>query len=276
MTASRLLSITAFLVISSSSAAARAQSPAACANAAETAQTLRENKKLVEARRELVSCAVEACPKVVRHDCTRWLEEVNQDLPSIAVVVRDASGADVVDARVLLDNIVAWERADATSLPVNPGTHTIRVEPKAGGPPTEVNVAIPAGKKNQVIEVKLASRSAPAKPPPAPLPPPAPAVTTARAVPIGTYVAGGVAIAALGTFTVLEIIAQKDASGLRDGCGQTKSCSHDDVTAAHTKLDIAAALLGVGVIAAGTAVVLYFMNSPTDSKSAFRDGKFYF
>src|SRR5687767_3176668 len=61
-----------------------------CARAAEQAQQLRLDAKLLEARDQLRMCVRPACPDIVRSYCTRWFEEVEADLPSVVVRVQDA------------------------------------------------------------------------------------------------------------------------------------------------------------------------------------------
>ena len=47
-----------------------------------TGQKLRYGSKLLESREPLRGCSHEACPELVRTDCTAWLLEVQQSLPS--------------------------------------------------------------------------------------------------------------------------------------------------------------------------------------------------
>lgn len=52
--------------------------------------------KLLEAQTQLVACASVDCPKFVRADCLRWLDEVQATLPTIVVRANDPSGNDVL------------------------------------------------------------------------------------------------------------------------------------------------------------------------------------
>ena len=64
---------------------ASAQNKAECVAAAQDAQDLREKNELQAAREKLLICAREACPKIVRVDCAKWLDEVQTSMPSIVV-----------------------------------------------------------------------------------------------------------------------------------------------------------------------------------------------
>ncbi|HEY6462313.1 MAG TPA: hypothetical protein VIY73_19230, partial [Polyangiaceae bacterium] len=96
--------------------AANASEREACFSAAESAQRVRAQGHLLDAREKLRVCAHPTCPAAVRDDCTTWLAEVEEELPSIVVHARDAAGNDVADVRVLVDGVKVAERLDG--LPV--------------------------------------------------------------------------------------------------------------------------------------------------------------
>src|SRR5438128_2056749 len=82
-----------------------------CKQAAERAQMYRNEGKLLSARDELHQCVLPACPAVVRSYCTRWFEELEADLPTIVLKVRDGEGNDLSDATVSIDGqlVDAWQ-----------------------------------------------------------------------------------------------------------------------------------------------------------------------
>src|SRR5215471_13311683 len=82
---------------------ARADEASRCIKAAEDAQVQRDAGHLMSALDDLVICARDVCPIVVRQDCVSWLPQVEATLPSVLVHAVDARGADVVGVRVLID-----------------------------------------------------------------------------------------------------------------------------------------------------------------------------
>lgn len=54
-----------------------------------------------EAQMQLVACASVDCPKFVRADCLRRLDEVQATLPTIVVRANDMSGNDALERNVI-------------------------------------------------------------------------------------------------------------------------------------------------------------------------------
>jgi hypothetical protein len=136
---------------------ARARTPVSCAADAESAQSLRQRKKLVEAQRLLVACADAACPTFVRSDCLRWLGEVEATMPTI-VVRASRDGQDAVDGFVSVDGGPGTQFGVAIAL--DPGPHTLRVKSSSGE--GELRVLVAEGEKNRVIVVTVAPVASPA------------------------------------------------------------------------------------------------------------------
>lgn len=70
------LALAAFFVGGASTDAFAAN---ACVNAADKGQDLRTAGKLDEARAQFLVCAKPACNRVVRADCERWIEELDEE-----------------------------------------------------------------------------------------------------------------------------------------------------------------------------------------------------
>ena len=66
--------------------------------AAEKGQQLRNAGKLISARERFLVCQAPTCPAIVREDCTKWIGEVADALPTVVVSVHDERGLDVFDA----------------------------------------------------------------------------------------------------------------------------------------------------------------------------------
>src|SRR5260221_13814133 len=74
-----------------------------CVNASEEGQTARARGALLQARTSFAACAAATCPKAVRAECTRWLDEADRDTPTVVVALKDSHGVDVPDGRVTID-----------------------------------------------------------------------------------------------------------------------------------------------------------------------------
>lgn len=232
----------------------------ACADAAERGQALRNEAKLRKALEELLVCARPTCPPIVSNDCTKWLADVQERLPTIVVHARDSRGRDVVGVRVLVDGAPLLERLDGVAVPVDPGTHVFRFEARSGAA-VEVKLAIVEGEKRRLVPVTfdaaLEVDGAPA----------APSARTQSVSPqpvahdapdrAPVYIAGAIGLAALASFTYFELRGQSDYREMRDGCRLTRSCAQADVDAARRELIVA--LVSLGVAAASAGVVTWLL-----------------
>jgi hypothetical protein len=249
----------AVLALLAAASSARADEKQVCALASEDAQQLRTEGRPKEARERLLVCVRDACPQIVRKDCTLWLAEVTAALPSVVVGARDAQGQDIVNVRVTLDGKPFTDKVDGKAIAVNPGVHTFHYE-MDGAPPVEERVVIREGEKNRELVVTfktpvptVAPPQVPAKVPGSaePLPPPA----ASHGPPVLTYVFGGLAVVAAGGYAYFGIKGKNDVDGLRSSCAP--SCSEAQKDNASTELLVANVSFGVGVAALATAVILW-------------------
>jgi hypothetical protein len=240
----------------------------ACFDHADLAQKLRSAGKLIEARRELAACSRDECAAVVRADCSRWSIEVNQELPSVVIRARDASGNDVSDVKVTMDGAVITTQLDGRLIEVNPGRHEVHYE-RAGSTPVDTTVVILTGEKGRVLSVELAPVAPP--PPPPKTPPPVEAVPASRApaetppdrpVPAGFWILGGVGVVAAASFAYWGIRGQSDYSHLESTC--SPRCDPTSVTSAKREVAAGDISLAVAVVALGAAGVVY-LTRPTRS-----------
>lgn len=148
------LSLIAAAIIVMCGRSALADTRQECIAASSDAQDLRRDNKLLQARSQLLICAREQCPAVIKRDCVEWLSQVDASMPTIVVAVRDAAGADVVSARVLLDGAAFLDSIDGKARSINPGVHKLRVEASTA-PPLEQELVIREGEKNRLVEVRL-------------------------------------------------------------------------------------------------------------------------
>jgi hypothetical protein len=129
---------------------ARADEKEACVAASDQAQTLRDEGKYRAARLQLLACSRDACPGLVRHDCEKWLSDLDANQPTVVLGARDPKGTDAPSTRVLLDGAVLTSHLDGKPIAVDPGEHTFRYE-ATGAAPVEQHAVIRVGEKNRML-----------------------------------------------------------------------------------------------------------------------------
>jgi hypothetical protein len=208
-----------------------------------SAQRMRARGELVSARKALLECASASCPRLVQADCVKWLEEVEAELPTVLLSVKDPDGADVGGARVTMDGRALDGALDGRAFPVDPGQHRFVFE-APGFDPRSVDALVQVGAKNLAVAASL---------------------DRADAVPRGDDTAGlvfvltlgGLGAASLLTFAGLAIAGEVEFRDLEDTCAPR--CSQEDADAVRTKFIAADVMLGVGVASAAGAVIGYLV-----------------
>jgi len=239
-----------------------------CIDTAEQAQQLRLDGRLTRAREKLLACSQTRCPSIVRSDCSRWLSEVDELMPSLVLRAVDGAGGDVIDVRVEIDNQLITERLDGSEIHVDPGQHVFRFT-RAGAPPIEQTVLVREGEQHRRVSVVCpgpVSVPSPqttllgAQPSRADPPRPLQAAVSGPRIPlvwpVATIGAGGIALAGA---AILWVSGLSDRASLVSGCGTTHSCQSSDVDSAHRKLvigDVTAAA-GVGLVAVGVGILIF-------------------
>jgi hypothetical protein len=216
-----LLTVAAVSQRTAAAADERADEKQACASAAEEAEQLRIDARLMAARERLLRCSRPACPAAVRSDCAEWMTEVAAAIPTVVLAVRDARGQDVLGALASVDGVPIAQGLDGKALEVDPGVHTFRFE--SGGVAVQQVVLVREGEKSRTITATLDRGPIAATAPTGSAPSP-PASLGASP---WTWVFGGIGVVALGVGTYLELSVNADASALESSCGH--SCSHAQV-----------------------------------------------
>jgi hypothetical protein len=248
-----------------------------CVAAAYRAQELRDQAQLVASREQLLLCARDACPAVIQRDCFVWLKELDELIPTFIVVVRDAAGRDVPDARILVDG-AAVGTPSGRPLQMNPGRHLVRVE--NGSSSAEETVLAYEQDKGRRLVLTLKGAQSPAPPSSSSSVSSAPASsspvssspdassstssTPGRSIPPLSFVLGGVGVLGVAGFAYFFSAAVDEARALEGRC--TSQCTDDQLSAVRTQNVIADISLGIGAAALVGAVVVYFAQ-PTRAKT---------
>jgi len=241
------------------SAQAMAVEREACFSSAETAQKLRAQGHLRDARERLLTCAQQGCPSAVQTDCSTWLSEVEAALPSIVVQAHDAQGNDLPDVQVLVDGARVADRLDGRPIELDPGPHTLRLE-RSGSQPVDRSIVLVEGQKAREVEATLEPFATP--------PPTASIGSQSAAIPTPVWVLGAVGAAALVSTAVLWVWGRSEFSSLQNSCAP--SCDPSSVSGVRAKLIAGDISLGVAVVALGVGGWLYFTRDRGGGRVGFQ------
>jgi hypothetical protein len=260
-------------VMLASSVAAADPTRQECLAAHTQAQDLRRDGKLSAARDQRRRCSESTCPGMVKSDCTTRLDELERAQPTIAFVVKDASGKDVTSVSVTMDG-KPWAAAlEGKALNADPGKHVF-VFTIPGVSPIEQSFVLTEGEKGRrervVVESPRGSQQAPTQAEPSP-PPPPPVSPTKESTPeappgqsggMGTgqvvgLAVGTVGILGLGAGGVFGFLTSSAWSKAKTDCGgSTTQCTN--VSGGNSDRNTAltdATISTVGFIAGGALLV---------------------
>jgi hypothetical protein len=229
----------------------------ACLDAYGNAQEFRKNNDLLKARQALWTCAGATCPAIVQNDCTAWLGQVADAIPSVVLEAK-LDNDNVFDVSVSLDGTPVATQLDGKPVEINPGLHTFVFE-RPGAAPVEKKVIIAAHAKSQVI---LAEWTTP--------PPISRSGSThaggeastpmVRPIPPLAYVLAGTSVAAFGAFAVLGITGDAIKGNLQSSsCASLHDCDTSTVSSLETRFVAADIAAGVGALAAVGAITVFLL-----------------
>jgi hypothetical protein len=227
--------------------ASAAPDKAACVAALDTAQAARAGRKLLDARKSYVTCSYEACPDMIRDDCSKGLREVDEALPTL-VLSASVDGHDATDAKVVLDGERLTGGLDGRAIPVDPGPHVARFE-RPGTGHVEVKVVAREGEKNRLVTgtfVVPHSQAAQVK-------------GEGSHFPVVPVAFAGTGVLALGGALLMHIDMTNKASELHDQCAPL--CPQSDRDTLSDRLVLRNVSLGVGIGALVVAAVTYVVGS---------------
>jgi hypothetical protein len=244
-----------------------------CVEASYAAQQERVAGKLVEARAALLVCGRVECPPVIQADCSKWLGEVDESLPTVVFGARDRSGRDVLRVRVFLDEVRVADELLGKAVSVDPGPHALRFEMDGEESISDQFVAR-EGEKNRALFVDFRGRrtgdgapapvSPQAEPPPTPIDRPAPSLRSESPVPLfAAYALEGIGAVSLVASVALGLQGKGDVDRLRATCAP--GCKQPDIDAARSKLFAADVLLVTGIAAVAIGGGVFLVRSLTGS-----------
>jgi len=249
---------------------ARADEKEECFNAAEKAQKLKNDKKLTAARQQVLTCARDTCPAIVKSDCVKWLTEIDTAMPTVVIRARDKDGHDLIDVKVYVDDQLLLSQLQGTSVPLDPGQHKLRYE-GPNGQSGEETVLIAQGEKDRVLRVEMKAGAAGAgggggggqgaggggeE-----------TGTKTGGPGLVPWIIGGVGLASLIGFGIMEIPIQTGASDLQNGCGKTKSCTQAQIDSVQSLYVPAGILMGVGFAGLAVGATWLIVATVTGGKS---------
>lgn len=232
--------------------AAFAQTKEQCIASFDDGQELRETLKLRAAREQFITCSRDACPPMLRRDCSHALEDLERDLPTVSLGAQDKSGADLSDLRVTIDGDPVKLDGSGRSVAVDPGQHVVKFE-RDGYRSAERHALIRMGERNRVIVVTLRKDGDTADPL---ADTDGQKTTPARRIHPLVWVFGGVGLAGLGGFTYFAISGKVEKDELEGICAP--NCTDAETSAVKGRYIAADVSLGVGLIALGAAAYFLF------------------
>ena len=234
----------------------------ACFASYEQSQQLRKEGKLRASKTELATCAREVCPKALRADCQRWLDEVQASVPTVVIEGIAGNGADTTSIRVSIDGAVVADQLDGRAIEVDPGPHTFRYD--LGGKSKEERIVILEGDRNRKIRASFAPdapAAVPAVTPTTTAPPADTGKASPRPIPLITYVFAGTAVVGAGVFAVFALSGKSKESSLSSSC--KPNCTSSDVSSLKTTFLVGDIGLAVGIVSLGLATTTFLLRRPS-------------
>ncbi len=248
-----------------------------CAEDDATAQAMRMHGSFDAAREALHRCAVEACPALVRDDCTRRLHDLEQVQPSVVFHVRDRSGVDLVAVRVTVDGTLLTDRFDGTPLKLDPGAHLFTFE--ASGETVSKTLLVLEGEVARHEWVVIGSEKTPPQAShaePLASPPRVPPSSGWGSREILAVSLAGIGVAGLTGGAVFGLLANSAWNDVKTLCGGDPSrCTHaPEAQQSHATAETEATLATASLIAGGAFVaggaVAYFSRGKREEDHAGR------
>jgi hypothetical protein len=186
------------------------------------------------------------------------LGSLNERLAFVTITVTGEASAKIDDRELAPEEF-------GVALPALPGT-TLVVATWTSGKTERRELALAAGAFETVDLQEPQPPPQPARPAPPPAPPPPPPRSSApRTL---AYVASGVGLAGLATFTVFGLMNNSTYASLEEACeaGSCPADRADDIDSGRTYQTVANVGLAVGIVGLGTGATLFLLSSDSGSE----------
>jgi hypothetical protein len=243
-----------------------------CVASFDRGQRAQSDRALRRALGDLIVCAQESCPTVLRADCAGVLAEVRSALPSIVFAADDGNGHELTDVKVFAGAELIASKLDGRAIAVDPGAVELRFE-VPGRPPLVTTRMIREGEKSRVIRVSLPGGAAATGAAPDAASDargegardrgtaPAPRRSTLGWV-LPTSLAG-VGLAGLGVALVMRLRFDGRVDDLRGSCAP--DCSPQQRSDLSGTLVVSNVALGAGIGALALGLATWFLTAPPSS-----------
>ena len=240
-----------------------------CVESHRQAQQAQNEEKLVRARELARACTALSCPGLIVSDCERWLNDIEQRVPSVVFEVR-LDGKPNLSANVMADGkrVEDWTRGE--SLRLDPGEHQFRFELSAL-PPIVETLLLAEGMRYRIVSAEFRSdtpptttAATPAKQLPAASPPTSLAPSAGRA-PVMVYPLLGVGALGVGSFTLFGLLGKSKQNNLENTC--KPNCTDSELKPMKTSYLVGDISLGAGAASLIAAGILY-IGRPEKAPSA--------
>ena len=277
--------VSLFVAAIASTAHAQGSAITQCTGNFEEAQLKEKRGRLIDAELLYAACADPKCPGMIRNDCSAKRDEMNRRIPTITVVVRDASGNDLT-SYVEIDGHPVTDRAHAQ--PIDPGEHVVNYRAEGKKPATQ-KITVVEGEKARVISITAREGDAPAPPASAPprettQPSPPPQEAQGSGSVVAPVIVGSIGVLALIAGVGVQVMAVAEDGKRKDLEADLQRAQFDgqppavldEIDASRQSRKEAAEndqmiaiLLGAGgLVLIGTGVVLYFVTRPSSKKTS--------
>jgi hypothetical protein len=237
--AAALLAVVGFVATPS----AAAKPARACIDAHAEGQVDRDAGRLLRASERFRACAADACPALIRKECSELGATLEAQIPSVVVGARDSREQSIPGARAIIDETRQLPSLDGAPLSLDPGVHQIEVALPDGRRQT-LNLSLSYGEKARPAVARFA----------APQPPKAEPRSDGLA-----YVIGGVGLIGLGAWGAFAWDGRRRQGDL-ETCAP-RCPDRSEVDAMRRSYLIADVLLGLSAAALGTSAYLLITNS---------------
>jgi hypothetical protein len=252
-----------FLAVVLAGTPARADEADVCADAAEAGQKLRDDRKPLEARDKFLRCAKATCPALVREDCVGFAADIEKRIPSVVLRAKSETGDDLSDVRVSSAGKLIATKLDGAPIQLEPGAYELTFE-ATGLPPATQKVVVAEGEQRRVVEVVLrkspeaGGTSVPAE---------------SGGVGPAPWIVGGIGLAGLTVFGVLQGVAWAEHADVEERCGAAGTCTDEDLDPLRGKF--IGSLVGLGIGAAGvvtSAILFGVLSAESDTEVQVQAG----